>query len=159
MRKLAATIALACACAGIIYAQAAKTTTPAKSTATSASSGAANSIKKLEHDWTDAATAKDADKLSAILADDWVEEEPDGTMETKAQALANLKAGKDTLTSFDFGPMTVHVFGNIATCQGSDTEKSTTNGKDSSGKYVWMDVFMLRNGKWQAVRSVAGAMK
>jgi hypothetical protein len=26
-------------------------------------------------------------------------------------------------------------------------------GKDSSGKYVWTDVFVSRNGRWQAVAS------
>ena len=36
---------------------------------------------------------------------------------------------------------------------GSDTEKSTYKGKDSSGKYVWTDVFVERNGRWQAVAS------
>ena len=49
--------------------------------------------------------------------------------------------------------MKVRVFGNTAICAGSDTEKSTYKGKDSSGKYVWTDVFVNRNGKWRAVAS------
>jgi len=155
MRKLATFFLLACATAGIIYAQATKPAT----TAATAKPSVADTVKQLEHDWTDAAIAKDADKLGAVLADDWTELEPDGTMETKAQSLADLKSGKGTLTSFDFGPMSVKVVGNTAIVQGTDTEKSTTKGKDSSGKYVWMDVFMLRNGKWQAVRSVSGGLK
>jgi hypothetical protein len=36
---------------------------------------------------------------------------------------------------------------------GSDTEKSMDKGKDSSGKYVWTDVFVKENGKWRAVSS------
>jgi hypothetical protein len=36
---------------------------------------------------------------------------------------------------------------------GSDTEKSTYHGKDSSGQYSWTDVFVKRNGQWQAVAS------
>ena len=51
------------------------------------------------------------------------------------------------------GPMDVRVFGSIGVVQGSDTEKSSYKGKDTSGKYVWMDVFQKKNGKWQAVRS------
>jgi hypothetical protein len=37
--------------------------------------------------------------------------------------------------------------------QGSDIEKSVLNGKDTSGKWVWMDVFVKRQGRWVAVRS------
>lgn len=35
----------------------------------------------------------------------------------------------------------------------SNTEKSKEAGKDTSGKYMWMDVFVKQNGKWQAVAS------
>ena len=34
-----------------------------------------------------------------------------------------------------------------------DTDSGTWNGKDSSGEYVWMDVFVKKSGKWQAVAS------
>jgi ketosteroid isomerase-like protein len=151
MRKLATTFLLACLCAGIVYAQAAKTTTPSKTT--TASSGTADAIKQLEHDWTDAMKAKDANKVAAILADDWVGVGPDGKAETKAQFIAEIKTGKDVITSFDFGPMDVKVIGTVAICQGSDTQKATMDGQNQSGHYAWMDVFALRNGKWQAVRS------
>jgi hypothetical protein len=44
--------------------------------------------------------------------------------------------------------VSVKVLGNVAVVQGSDTEKSTSDRKDSSGKYAWMDVFVKRDGKW-----------
>jgi hypothetical protein len=53
----------------------------------------------------------------------------------------------------------VKVVGSTAIVQGSDTETSTTKGKDSSGKYVWTDVFANRGGKWQAVRSQNAMVK
>ena len=49
--------------------------------------------------------------------------------------------------------MDVKVLGNVAVVQGSDTDKSSYGGKDTSGKYVWTDVYVKRGGKWQAVRS------
>jgi hypothetical protein len=55
--------------------------------------------------------------------------------------------------------MDVKVIGNVAVVQGSDTEKGTSSGKDSSGKYVWMDVFANRNGKWVVVRSQEAMVK
>ena len=47
----------------------------------------------------------------------------------------------------------------VAVVQGSDTEKSMTHGKESSGKYVWMDVFVKRDGKGRAVRSESTMVK
>ena len=64
-----------------------------------------------------------------------------------------MKSGASKLDSFDFGPMDVKVIGNVAVVQGSDTEKSTYKGTDTSGKWAWMDVFVKRDGKWLAVRS------
>ena len=40
-----------------------------------------------------------------------------------------------------------------AVVTGSDTEKSMDKGKDTSGKYIWTDVFVKQNGKWRAVSS------
>jgi ketosteroid isomerase-like protein len=91
--------------------------------------------------------------LDRIVADDWTAIDFEGKTETKAQAMADLKSGSSTLQTVTLGDMKVRVFGNTAVVTGSDTEKSTYKGKDSSGKYVWMDVFVNRNGKWQAVAS------
>ena len=79
--------------------------------------------------------------------------------ETKKDLLADIKSGGSKIESFDFGPIDVKVLGSVAIAQGSDTEKSTTKGKDSSGKWVWMDVFVKRDGKWVAVRSETAHLK
>jgi hypothetical protein len=55
--------------------------------------------------------------------------------------------------------MDVKVVGNVAIVQGSDVEKSTSGKRDTSGKWVWMDVFVKRDGKWQAVRSQSAKVK
>ncbi len=47
-----------------------------------------------------------------------------------------------------FGPMETKVIGNVAIVQSSDAETSTTAGKDSTGKYAWMDIFAKRVDKW-----------
>ena len=124
-----------------------------------AASGAAEAIKQLEHDWTDAMKNHDIDKLSQIIADDWSGVGYDGAKATKKEFLNDVKSGASKIESFEFGPMDVKVMGTVAVVQGSDTEKSSTKGKDTSGKWVWMDVFMNRNGKWQAVRSQTAMVK
>jgi hypothetical protein len=55
--------------------------------------------------------------------------------------------------------MEVKLLGNVAVVQGSDIEKSVINGKDTSGTWLWMDVFERRNGVWVVVRSQSARMK
>jgi ketosteroid isomerase-like protein len=153
MKKFAGALLLICASVGLVYAQTMK---PA---AKPAGPSVSDSVKQLEHDWTDAMKAGDGDKVGAILGDDWVSIGPDGAKSNKAEFVAGIKSGDYKISSFDFGPMDVKAVGSVAIVQGTDTEKSTTKGKDSSGKYVWMDVFTKRGDKWVAVRSVDAMAK
>ena len=110
-------------------------------------------LMQMERDWAQAGIKKDASAIDKIVADDWSGIDYEGTTYTKAESLADLKSGVSTTQSYDFGPMKVRVFGNTAVVTGTDTEKSTYKGKDTSGKYAWMDVYVMRNGRWQAVAS------
>lgn len=132
---------------------------PAYGQAKSQASGTADAIKQLERDWVNAQKAGDVAKLGQILSDDWMGLGFDGTKTNKKQSLDNIKSGANKLDSFEIGPMDVQVIGTVAIVQGSDTEKSSFKGKDTSGKWVWMDVFALRDGKWQAVRSQSAMVK
>jgi uncharacterized protein (TIGR02246 family) len=146
MKQLAGAVVLLLTCVAPAFAQ-----TPAPAAKTPSVS---ETLKQIEHDWVDATKAGDADKLAQILGDDWVALGYAGAArQTKQGYVAVVKSGGVKLESFEFGPMDVKVLGSVAVVLGSDTEKSTTNGKDSSGKYQWLDVFVKRDGKWVAVRS------
>ena len=149
MKKLITAILMICAGVGMVFANTPSSTAPAASASTS------DTIKQIEHEWTAATIAGDYDKVSQIIGDDWTGISFDGSKMTKQSFLADLKSGKDKAESVEIGPMDVKVLGSVAIVQGSDTEKSITNGKDTSGKWVWMDVFVKRDGKWVAVRSQA----
>jgi len=151
MNKLVGAVLLVSACVGLAFAQA--QTPPAKGPSV------AEAVKQLEHDWVDATKAGDTDKLGQILADDWAGIGSDGSKQTKQSYMADWKSGKSKLESFEFGPLDVKVMGSVAVVQGSDTEKSTTSGKDTSGQWAWMDVFVKRDGKWVAVRSQSAKVK
>ena len=110
-------------------------------------------LMQMERDWTQALIKKDAATLDRIIADDWAGIDFDGKTFAKADVLADLKSGSNVLQSVDLGEMKVRVFGNTAVVTGSDTEKSSYKGKDTSGRYVWTDVFVQRNGRWQAAAS------
>lgn len=154
MKKLVGAFLFVCVVSSLAFAQAQK---PAATAAKAPST--ADAVKQVEHDWTDAVKAADMDKLGAILGDDWVGIGPGDEKQTKKQLIDSYKSGKSKLDSFEFGPMTVFVNGATAVVQGSDTEKSMSDGKDSSGKYIWMDVFAKRNGNWVAVRSSLDKVK
>jgi ketosteroid isomerase-like protein len=143
MKRLIATPLMISLCGGMLFAQ-----TPAVSR-----KDAEQELKQIENSWTDAQKSKNVEKLREILADDWVGLGWDGATSDKAQALAELKSASNSLDGIEMRTMTVRIFGNTAVVTGSDTEKSTEHGKDSSGKYLWTDVFVRQQGRWRAVAS------
>ena len=106
-------------------------------------------LTQMERDWADAIVKHDAATISRIIAEDWLERSWDGQSFGKAQAIADLPSG--TPESITIDPIKVRVFGDMAIVTAGDAEKSTYKGKDSSGHYVWTDVFMNRNRQWQVV--------
>jgi hypothetical protein len=148
MRKLIVTLLMLCTWTGLALAQETMAKKPAM-----ASSNAAAELRKAENDWTDGQKAGDVDKVGQLIADDWMSWGSDGKKVNKQQYLADIKSGAFKWESIENGPMDVRMFGSIGVVQGSDTEKSSYKGKDTSGKYVWMDVFQKKDGKWMAVRS------
>jgi len=152
MKRFTVTLSMMALSAGMLLAQAQTKAADTKKPAASANA-ASDELKQIENDWVDASKTKNAEKLGDILADNWVELGWDGKRTDKGKALAEMKTPGNSLDTFEMGPMTVRVFGNTAVVTGSDTEKSMENGKDTSGKYVWTDVFVKQNGKWRAVAS------
>jgi ketosteroid isomerase-like protein len=148
MRKLLGLVLVLCISTGLAMAQGMAAKKPA-----AAGSRAVEELKQAERDWTAGEKAGDAEKIAHLLADDWAGLGFDGKKVNKQQYLADFKSGAQKFESIEMGPMDVRVFGDIGVVQGSDTEKSSYKGKNSSGKYVWMDVFQKKDGKWQAVRS------
>jgi hypothetical protein len=121
------------------------------------SRSAKNSVEQIliqmEHDWSQADVKKDAAQLNRILAEDWIGIDFEGTVLTKPQAMKGISSGSASLESTVLRDMKVRVYANTAVVTGTDTEQGEYHGKDSSGKYLWTDVFVLRNGHWQAVSS------
>lgn len=114
---------------------------------------AEQALLQLEHEWSQADVQKDAAALNRILADDWIGIDFEGTALTKAQALRGIGSGSGSLESTVLSGVKVRIYGNTGIVTGTDTEKGEYHGKDSSGKYLWTDVFVRRNGRWQAVSS------
>jgi ketosteroid isomerase-like protein len=127
----------------------------AKNTAAAVESAAETeqALTQLERDWIEAVKQKDRATLERILADDWAGISYEGKSFTKAASLADTLAADSQLESYTLDPLKVRLFGDVGIVTGGNTEKSRFKGKDTSGHYVWTDVFVKRNGRWQAVAS------
>jgi len=124
-----------------------------KSVGTAKGECTAEILQRLERDWSQAEQVGDSRKIGQILADDWTGVNTEGSKLTKEQLIARLNVSRVQRSSVELGPMEVKVLGDVAIVQGSVFEKSTANATLTSGKMLWMDVFMKRDGKWVAVRS------
>jgi len=107
---------------------------------------------QMEVDGKEATARKDAATLDKLIADDWVGQSSNG-VQTKAQVLDGLKSGDDKFDAIILGDMKVRVLGNTAVVTGSQDVKSSYQGKDTSGQYLWMDVFVKCQGHWQNIFS------
>jgi ketosteroid isomerase-like protein len=107
---------------------------------------------KIENAWWEADKAKDEKALGRILADDWFYLGQEGTM-TKAQELADVKKRDESIASLTLMDMKVRVYGDVAIVTFRERENSTKKNTDSSGDYLYTDVLVRRQGRWQAVNS------
>ena len=117
------------------------------------SSDAEQAVMGIERELLAAVLKGDASANERYLANTYVFTGPDGTVENKAQAIADLKSGDLKLQSASLDDAKVQVYGNAAVVTYSSNDKGTYKGKDISGKTRWTDVFVNRNGRWQLVAS------
>ncbi len=108
-------------------------------------------IMKLEQEWADAALKNDIAAFERIEADDWVYFTAEGRIVNKAQDLAESKANAYKATTLTISEVKVRVYGDTAVATLVQDEKSQYKGKDTSGHYLFTDVWVKKNGKWQVV--------
>jgi ketosteroid isomerase-like protein len=117
------------------------------------SAGTEQAVMGIERELLAAILKGDASASERYLADTYVFTGPDGTVETKAQAIADLKSGDLKLQAASLDGAKVQVYGETAIVTYSSNDKGTYKGKDISGKTRWTDVFVNQNGRWQLVAS------
>ncbi len=116
-------------------------------------------IVKLENDWMVAWKNGDAAFLEKLFADEYLSTDSDGTTNTKAQELANVKSKTYTFEGFDYGDMKIHIYGDTAIVTGENrTKKAMYKGKDISGTHRFTDGLVKRGGRWQVVATQSTAV-
>ena len=88
--------------------------------------------------------------LDRVIADDATLVYGDGTTETKASLLAQIRAGKLRWTKFEYDPPQVRIYGDVAIVTGG--ARSSTNNGPVHIIYVTR-VYARRMGAWRLIAS------
>jgi ketosteroid isomerase-like protein len=115
-------------------------------------------IEALEQQWRQANIANNVNVMNSLLADDYIGITSNGTVETKAQVLAQRRAGTMRITTLDISDLHVRVYGDTAVVT-SRAELAGTNGaSDIGGEYRYTRVYNRRFGQWKIVSFEASRM-
>ena len=129
---------------------------PPKAAPTPALTEDEQTLLKLEQDWGDATMKGDVAFVDRAEAEEYVYTDPNGQLSNKKDSLEAAKGGAAKISSFKIRDVKVHVYGDSAVLTGQTQLKGKDeNGADFSGDYRWTDVFVRRDGRWQAVASQA----
>ncbi len=139
------TISIALACAVVA-------TVPASLVSQASPDTVTPHLIALERQWNDAILRSDSAAAGAFMAVDWTEMTSDGSVLTRGQDLEELVGGYHA-TSLRLSDIVVHVYDHAATVSGISDEQSSYRGKDTSGRFRWMDVWVMRAGRWVCVAS------
>jgi hypothetical protein len=113
-----------------------------------------NTVSQLEHEWVDAIVKKDVATLQKVIADDFVGVSSSGGSYTKSLAIQDVQNGQYVVEKMELTEVAVTPFGpNTAVAFTTQDEASHYGITNTSGRYRYMDVWMLRNGQWQVVAS------
>jgi ketosteroid isomerase-like protein len=113
-------------------------------------------IRAMERQWNTARVQADVATLDRILAADWTVTHGDGTINTKAEYLADLKSGARKFSAdVQEDELTVRVYGDTAVAAGQSDSKVTYHGRPSGGALRFTRVYVKRNGRWMMIVSHA----
>jgi len=116
--------------------------------ASAAQAGVEDTLANMERTWCASLVKKDAAALESILADDFTGVGSGGTTSTKAQQLADVRAGGVSSCAHD--NIRVRLYGDTAVLTGHTV---VTGSGFNNRQVLWTDTFVKRNGRWQCVAS------
>ena len=97
--------------------------------------------------------AADIDTLAAVFAEDYVQYDAAGRPSPKRDVLEGLRSSAVRYPAIVSTGRKVRLFGDMAIVHGSETDEVESGGKRSSVRYLYMDVCVKREGRWQIVGS------
>ena len=96
----------------------------------------------------------DVEELRRIYADDYVQYDESGKVSTRVDVIDKLTSGKVRFVSMTSTGRRIRLLReDVAIVHGSEEDVVEQDGRRSSVRYVYMDVVVKREGKWQIVAS------
>jgi ketosteroid isomerase-like protein len=117
-------------------------------------------IDQLEEAWRNAILKSDTAAMSALLADDYIAITSTGTLQTKEEALTNLRTRRMHITNLDVSDRKVRFYGNTAVVN-SLAEVSGVNAEgDVTGSFRYTRVYVRdAQGHWKIVSFEASRIR
>lgn len=113
---------------------------------------------RLEHAYAKALMERDREFLTRFYAPDWRGGNWMGFW-SKATMIKSILDARYVVKSMKVRDLRVRVMGDVAVVQGVDEEVTSVDGRDTSGKWAFTDVFARRDGQWVAVASHTSEVK
>jgi hypothetical protein len=117
-------------------------------------------ILRLFEDGDRALMAADVAELSRIFADDYVQYDESGDSLTKHDVINNLKTGTTRYLAMTATGRRIRLLSDeLAIVHGSEEDDVEQGGRRFPVRYIYMDVVVKRNGRWQIVGSQLASPK
>ena len=108
---------------------------------------------KLERDWDAAFHRKDVAFIESVLADEFVSTYGDGSRGDRAKELKLATEFNQQIDSSTLDEFVVKVYGDTAVVWFTQHMVGPSKGQRLEVTYRYIDVFVLRDGRWQCVAS------
>jgi len=114
-------------------------------------------LRRIVQDLARAWMQHDRPFIEGVLAPEWSVTQADGSILTRAAVLGTFFDAV-TFESNAIDDVSVMLFGDTAVVRGRTTASARVNGAPVSARIRFTDVFIKRDGRWQAVASHASAL-
>ena len=108
-------------------------------------------VTQREKEWREAWVRSDATTLDRLHAEDYFSINNIGQRSTKAQVMADVRAGLFKYESMEHKDVVLRVYGDVVIVNGLTINKGHRGERDVSGEFSFTRVYVKRNGLWQAV--------
>lgn len=112
-----------------------------------------DALKQLNKDWIGSFVTRDTAMMARIYADDMVLVSPSGRVFHKKDLLRNLLSPEMEFVSSKVDTVSVRLFGSVGMVSAQATAVGKVDGKASTVRTCYLDVYEKRNGRWYAVAS------
>ena len=109
-------------------------------------------ILRLENEGREATLKNDIAANDRLLADNWMNVNPDGSITSKAKLMELLKDGSFKIMSIENDEVMVRLYGDAAVVTGRSTTKRAGQGSEVVARQVrFTRVYAKSKGQWQVV--------